>query len=58
MAHGEAPPAPAGAQGALEAKLSIGPPLALGLAVLLLGVYLPPSVDAVLRRAAEALGAG
>ncbi|HEY3157185.1 MAG TPA: proton-conducting transporter membrane subunit [Candidatus Eisenbacteria bacterium] len=58
MAHGEAPPAPAGAPDALEAKLSIGPPLALGLAVLLLGVYLPPSVDAVLRRAAEALGAG
>ena len=58
MAQGQAAPAPAGTVEARESRLAIGPPLALGLVVLLLGVYLPPSLDAVLRRAAEALGAG
>jgi hydrogenase-4 component F len=58
MAQGQAPAAPAGTAVTREGKLAIGPPLALGLVVLVLGVYLPPSLDAVLRRAAEALGAG
>jgi hydrogenase-4 component F len=41
-----------------ESAVAIGPPLALGLVVLALGMYLPPSLDAVLHRAAQALGAG
>ncbi len=58
MAQGPSSPAPGAPPGAREGALSIGPPLALGLVVLFFGVYIPPSVDAVLRRAAEALGVG
>jgi hydrogenase-4 component F len=58
MAQGEASPVPEGAAPVREGRLAIGPPLALALAVLLLGVYLPPSLDAVLHRAAQALGGG
>jgi hydrogenase-4 component F len=58
MAQGEAPPMPSHASGRRESGFSIGPPLVLGLVALALGLYLPPSLDAVLHRAAQALGAG
>jgi hypothetical protein len=58
MAQGEASTVPEGAALVREGRLAIGPPLALALAVLLLGIYLPPSLDAVLHRAAQALGGG
>ncbi len=57
MAQGPAPEAP-GAVAPREGGLSVGPPLALGLVVCLLGIYLPPGLDAVLHRAAQALGGG
>jgi hydrogenase-4 component F len=56
MAQGEAPPGLPDAS-PREPWLAIVPPLVLGAAVLLLGVYLPPGIDAVLRQAAGALGA-
>jgi hydrogenase-4 component F len=58
MAQGEAPPMPSPASERREGGLSIGPPLVLGLVALALGLYLPPSLDAVLHQAAQALGAG
>jgi hypothetical protein len=57
MAQGS-DPGPAGGTAPRESGLAIGPPLALGLVTLMLGMYLPPSLDAVLHRAAQALGAG
>jgi hydrogenase-4 component F len=57
MSQGPAP-STSGVPQAREGGLAIGPPLALGLVVLVLGLYLPPSLDAVLRRAVSALGAG
>jgi hydrogenase-4 component F len=42
---------------AREALWSIVPPLALGLAVLVLGVYVPPALSDLLHRAAVILGA-
>jgi len=57
MAQGSVPEWTGGAA-PRESRLAIGPPLALGLVVLVLGLYLPPSLDAVLHRAAQALGAG
>jgi len=57
MAQGSDPEWTGGAA-SRESRLAIGPPLALGLVVLALGLYLPPSLDAVLHRAAQALGAG
>jgi hydrogenase-4 component F len=57
MAQGS-DPGRAGGAVPRESALAIGPPLALGLVVLALGLYLPPSLDAVLHRAAQALGAG
>jgi hydrogenase-4 component F len=57
MAQGSPPRAP-GPPEPREAGMAIGPPLALGIVALLLGIYLPPSLDAVLHRAAQALGAG
>ena len=39
-----------------EPWLLVGPPLALGAAVLVFGVYVPPALDRVLRSAAAALG--
>ncbi len=56
MAQGPRPVATADAS-RREARLAVLPPLLLGLAVLLLGLYIPPEVDFVLHRAAEALGA-
>ena len=40
-----------------EAPLAVWPPAVLGLAVLLLGVYVPPALENLLRAAAGALGA-
>jgi len=40
------------ASGAAESWLLVGPPLALGGALLVLGVYVPPALDALLRSAA------
>jgi len=57
MAQGPAPPTAETAE-PRESGLAIIPPLALGLVVLVLGVYLPPALDSVLHRAAQALGAG
>jgi len=57
MAQGVAPQIP-GATPRREESLAIGPPIALGVVALVLGIYLPPSLDAVLHRAAQALGAG
>jgi hydrogenase-4 component F len=57
MAQGSVPGWTGGAN-SRESRLAIGPPLALGLVVLVLGLYIPPSLDAVLHRAAQALGAG
>jgi hydrogenase-4 component F len=57
MAQGEAPSTVGGPQ-ARESGLAIGPPLVLGLVVLALGLYLPPTLDQVLHRATQALGAG
>jgi len=54
MAQGERPAVPAGAP--RESPLAVGPPAALGLAVLVLGLYLPPALDGALRAAARALG--
>jgi len=42
--------------GAAEAPLTVGSPLALAAAALLIGVYLPPGLREALRLAAEALG--
>jgi len=39
-----------------ESPLSVWPPAVLGLAVLLLGLYVPPALDALVRAAARALG--
>jgi hydrogenase-4 component F len=57
MAQGAAPRV-AGATPPPEGVMAIGPPLALGLVALLLGIYIPPPLDTVLHRAAQALGAG
>jgi hydrogenase-4 component F len=57
MAQGTAP-STMGVAPTRESGLAIGPPLALGLVVLVLGLYLPPSLEAVLHRATQALGAG
>ena len=56
MAQGEAPALSAPGQGRRESVLAVGPPLALALVALALGLYLPPSLEAVLHRAAQALG--
>lgn len=55
MAQG---PAPIGATAIphKEPPLAILPPIGLGMAALLLGIYIPPALDAALRHAAEALG--
>ena len=45
-------------RGEAEPWLLIGPPLALGVALLILGVYVPPGIDRLLRSAASFLGAG
>jgi hydrogenase-4 component F len=53
MAQGDAPhEAPA----ERETKLAILPPIGLAAAVLLLGVYIPPALDALLHQAAASLG--
>jgi hydrogenase-4 component F len=41
-----------------ESWLLVGPPLALGAALLILGLYVPPGLDRLLRSAANFLGAG
>ena len=58
MAQGPPPVAPAGGIATREDWLAILPPLALCLLVLLLGIYLPPPLDAALHRAVAALGTG
>ena len=41
-----------------ELPLAVLPPLALGAAVLMLGVYIPPPLQQLLEQAAKAVGAG
>jgi hydrogenase-4 component F len=41
-----------------ELPLAVIPPLALGAAVLMLGVYIPPPLQQLLEEAAKAVGAG
>ena len=55
MAQGE-PTTPLGSPGRRERWLVVGPPAVLGLGVLVLGVWVPPALDALLRTAARALG--
>jgi hydrogenase-4 component F len=62
MAYGPPPGSLAGSTNAAgtprrEPFWSIAPPLALGLAVLILGVYVPPQLADLMQRAATALGA-
>jgi hydrogenase-4 component F len=58
MAQGSRIQVPGRPAASREGGLAIGPPLALGLVALALGLYLPPSLEAVLHRAAQALGGG
>jgi len=55
MVQGQ-PPALAGAPRGRDRWLAVGPPAALGLGLLVLGVWIPPTLDALLRAAAHALG--
>lgn len=55
MAQGAGPPAAAGAP-AGESRLAVLPPLALAATALLLGLYVPPGLDATLRSAAALVG--
>ncbi len=60
MAHGEASTGRTGAPGLLpapEAGLALASPMALAAFVLMLGLYVPSGLSAVLREAATALGA-
>lgn len=54
MAQGESALKPA--ENRRESFLSIAPPALLALLVLLLGIYIPPFLDAALHQAAQALG--
>ena len=55
MAYGT-PPAGIMAERPRESWLTVVPPMALGLGVLILGVHLPPELEDLLRRAAQAVG--
>jgi hydrogenase-4 component F len=55
MAQGDPPPG-APEETRRETTLAVLPPLGLAAAVLLLGVYIPPALDAVLHQAASSLG--
>jgi hydrogenase-4 component F len=48
----------AGAPALAESFPRVAGPLALGIVVLVLGIYIPPALQAVLARAATALGGG
>jgi len=49
---------PAGPAGRGEAALAIAPPLILAIAVLILGIYVPPAISDAAHAAAKALGGG
>jgi hydrogenase-4 component F len=55
MAQGSSPPPVPGAT-AGESRLAVLPPLALAAAALVLGLYVPPGMDAALRSAAALIG--
>ncbi|MDO8472743.1 MAG: proton-conducting transporter membrane subunit [Dehalococcoidia bacterium] len=58
MAQGEPWAQPTGQHKHREAVLATAPPLILAVAVLVMGLYMPPALDSVLRAAAAMLGAG
>lgn len=56
LAISGSPPAGIAAERPRESWLTVLPPMALGLGVLGLGVYLPPALEELLRHAARAVG--
>jgi hydrogenase-4 component F len=49
---------PAAPSGRGEAALAVGPPLILAIAILILGLYVPPAIGGAAHAAARALGGG